>query len=64
MAKFFLQTIEITTKGYEFEMDGDDLDAAIAKFWDMSPEELKKAYIAEEWTGEELDFITIKEPVK
>ena len=27
-------------------------------------EELKKAYIAEEWTGEELDFITIKEPVK
>lgn len=64
MAKFFLQTIEITTKGYEFEMDGDDLDDAIAKFWDMSPEELKKAYIAEEWTGEELDFITIKEPVK
>jgi len=64
MAKFFLQTIEITTKGYEFEMDGDDLDAAIAKFWDMNPEELQKAYIAEEWTGEELDFITIKEPVK
>ena len=40
------------------------MDAAIAKFWDMTDEELAKAYIAEEWTGEELDFITIKEPVK
>jgi hypothetical protein len=64
MAKFFLQTVECTTKAYEFEMDGDDIDAAIAKFWDMTDEELQKAYIAEEWTGEELDFITIKEPVK
>jgi hypothetical protein len=45
-------------------MDGDDLDDAIAKFWDLTDEELQKAYIAEEWTGEELDFITIKEPVK
>jgi hypothetical protein len=45
-------------------MDGDDMDAAVAKFWDMSPQELDAAYIAEQWTGEELDFITIKEPVK
>ena len=64
MAKFFLQTIECTLKSYEFEIDGDDLDEAIAEFWEMTPEELKKAYIAEEWTGEELDFITIKEPAQ
>lgn len=64
MAKFFLQTVECTTKSYEFEMDGDDVDAAIAKFWDMNPEELQKAYVSEEWTGEELDFITIKGPVQ
>jgi hypothetical protein len=45
-------------------MDGDDLDLAVIHFRDMTDEELAKAYIAEEWTGEELDFITIKEPVK
>ena len=64
MAKFFLQTIECTLKSYEFETDNDDLDEAIAEFREMTPEELKKAYIAEEWTGEELDFITIKEPAQ
>ena len=64
MAKFYIQTVESTLKSYEFEMDGDDIDAAIAKFREMTPEELKKAYIAEEWTGEELDFITIKEPAQ
>ena len=64
MAKFFLQTIECTLKSYEFETDNDDLDEAIAEFREMTPEELKKAYIAEEWIGEELDFITIKEPAQ
>jgi hypothetical protein len=64
MAKFYIQTIECTTKSYEFEMDGDDMDLAVIHFRDMTDDELRKAYIAEEWTGEELDFITIKEPVK
>jgi hypothetical protein len=64
MAKFFLQITEHTNKAYEFEMDGDDLDEAIAKFRSMSPAELEKAYIAEEWIGEELDFITIKGPAQ
>ena len=64
MAKFFLQIAERTIKAYEFEMDGDDVDDAIAEFWDMSPEERQKAFIGEEWMGEEFDFITIVGPAQ
>jgi hypothetical protein len=64
MARFFIQTFETIRHGYEIELDTDDLDEAISQFWDLSDAELGKCLIADESTGEELDFITIMGPAQ
>jgi len=64
MTKFHIQTADCTLRSYQFEADTDDLDAAVAAFWDMSNEDRQKAFIAEDWTGEEMDFITIMGPTQ